>query len=486
MKCLMLMPAWAPTDVFFESFADSQLTLWHPTGLMYVAAALERAGHTVRLIDGAFHTIEWIVREARDFNPEFVGIYSNVPMWENAKKLFTALHGVLPDAWYATGGPTAIGLKKKLFSETPVLNLVCTGEGDDITPQLVEVLERGEDPKAVPGWILRQEDGSLVSTGAAPLVEDLDNLPYPSRNLLENLKDYIPAPSTYKTLPIATIISSRGCYNRCIYCFHVNEKRRIRYRSAENIVTEIADCIDKYKVREIRFFDDNFCGNYERVMKFCELMIKERLPVIWYCNARVDCVDRRLLEKMKQAGCWCVLFGVESGVQKNLDMLQKNVTVEQIREAVFAAKAVGLKVYTPIIFGIPGETYEEGLESIRFAIELDAHYVNFHTLAPFPGSELYENIDRYGSIVGHYSDYNFEKAAFVPRTMSREEVQKLRKLAFQKFYARPRYIIRRIVEARSRHDVRTLLTGAKSLYHLLFNKKAFQVEETVAPGGAPR
>ncbi|MFC1852469.1 B12-binding domain-containing radical SAM protein [candidate division CSSED10-310 bacterium] len=474
MRCLLLMPSWQPSDVFFDSFADSQLTYWQPTGLMYVAAALKQAGHTVRLIDGAFHDSDWIELACREFQPQFIGTYSNVPMWENAKLIHERLASIFPEAIQATGGPTAIGLGEKLFEETEALHLACTGEGDKVVPLMVDALERQGDVESIPGWIIREADGILKNTGPTPLVESLDTLPYPARDLLEDFQRYIPAPSTFQYLPITTMISSRGCFNRCIYCFHINAERRIRYRSPQSLITEIEHCIKTYKVREIRFFDDNFCGSYERVMEFCELMIDKKFPLVWYCNARVDDVDSPLLYKMKQAGCWCVLYGIESGVQKNLDTLQKNITLQQIRRAVRLTKEADLKVYTPFIFGIPGETYEEGLESIRFALELDAHYVNFHSLAPFPGSKLYENVTDFGHIVGPYRDYNFEKAAFVPYTMTREQIQDLRELAFRKFYARPRYIIRRIAHSRNRHDLRTLVTGAKSLYNLLFHPGSFR------------
>lgn len=476
MKCLLLMPAWEPEDVFFESFADSQLTYWQPTGLMYVAAAIKRAGHEVRLIDGAFHKKDEIVHEAVAFQPQFIGIYSNVPMWQNAINLLEALRPVLPDAWLATGGPTAIGLGEKIFDDTTALDLICTGEGDFAAPKLIDSLEQESDISKVRGWIIRQKDGKVINTGRPAMVRDLDSLPFPARELLEDIERYIPAPSTYKNLPITTMISSRGCYNRCIYCFQMDNKRVIYYRSPENMIEEVDFCVKEYNVRELRFFDDNFCGDSARVHAFCDLLIQRNYPLVWYCNARVNSVDEDLLKKMKKAGCWCVLFGVESGVQKNLDTLKKNITVEEVRTAVAAAKKVGLKVYTPFIFGIPGETYEEGLQSIKFAIELDAHYVNFHSLAPFPGSTLFKNLDDYGRIIGDYCDYNFEKASFVPYTMTREEIQLLRKKAFRKFYARPRYIIRRVLEARTKHDFRTLFTGAKSLFHLLFNPRAFQVE----------
>jgi radical SAM superfamily enzyme YgiQ (UPF0313 family) len=157
-------------------------------------------------------------------------------------------------------------------------------------------------------------------------------------------------------------------------------------------------------------------------------------------------------------------------VQKNLNTLRKGITLDQTRTAVAAAKKAGLKVYTPFILGIPGETYEEALQTIDFAIELDPHYANFHTMAPFPGTELYDNIDKYGTMSSNTDDYTFEGGAFVPHSMTREQIEELRTIAFRRFYSRPRFIIRRLLEVRSIYDFRTVTKGAASFFWLWFKR----------------
>ena len=133
-----------------------------------------------------------------------------------------------------------------------------------------------------------------------------------------------------------------------------------------------------------------------------------------------------------------------------------------------------MKVSTPFIFGIPGETYEEGLRTIDFAIELNADMVNFHTLTPYPGTELYNNIDRYGTMTDKTEDLTFETGAFVPFSMTREEILNLKELGFKRFYCRPSYVIKRILSVRSRYDFLALLYGAKAVFVLISHPQLFQ------------
>ena len=155
-----------------------------------------------------------------------------------------------------------------------------------------------------------------------------------------------------------------------------------------------------------------------------EGLIKRKYDITFYCSVRVDNIDKRLLYLMKRAGFWGVMFGVESGNQQDLDMLGKGATVEQNRQAVRWAHEVGLMTVTPIIFGIPGQTFEMGLNSIKFVLDIGSDIVNFHALTPMPGAELYENVDKYGYLATHdLSEYTFEGIAFVPFTMTREQIE---------------------------------------------------------------
>jgi anaerobic magnesium-protoporphyrin IX monomethyl ester cyclase len=477
MKCIIIFPAWEAADVYITGFAGSQIHYQQPTGVLYVAAAIRKAGHEVKLLDGAFLTNEEIMNEVREFKPRFVGVYGNTPLWYKTINTVNDVKKIDKDIFVVVGGPYPIGAKLKAFEGFDNLDASFTGEGDIAVVEVISCLEKGESLKGVQGIIYkeRKSDGTyeLIDNGPAPLIEDLDSLAFPARDLIFPLNWYRPTAGSYKRYPVGTVLCSRGCNNRCIYCFQFNKLPGIRYRSPQNVMKEINLLVKDYGAREIRFIDDNFAGDYKWTEEMCKLIKESKLKFTWHASVRADAVDYPLLKKMRNAGCWELLIGIESGVQKNLDMMAKNVTVEQNRKTVLAAKKAGIKVYTPFIFGIPGETFEDGLKTIEFAVEIDPHYVNFHTIAPYPGAELYDNVEKYGTIVGDKSEFNFEMAAFVPYSMTREEIYKLREISFRRFYNRPKYILRRILGVRSRHDLRTLYTGAMSFLYLIFKKNAF-------------
>jgi anaerobic magnesium-protoporphyrin IX monomethyl ester cyclase len=191
-----------------------------------------------------------------------------------------------------------------------------------------------------------------------------------------------------------------------------------------------------------------------------------RLDFTWFASACVNQVDRPLLKAFKEAGCWAILFGAESGVQKNLNTIKKGTTLEQIREAVKAAKDVGLRVSTPFIFGIPGETFEEGLQTIDFAISLNPDIANFHAITPFPGTYLYDNLEKYGTISDELTDFTYQGAAFIPHTMTREEILRLRRTAFKRFYSRPSFILKRLLDLRNLNDLKVAVRSARSMFWL--------------------
>jgi radical SAM superfamily enzyme YgiQ (UPF0313 family) len=208
-------------------------------------------------------------------------------------------------------------------------------------------------------------------------------------------------------------------------------------------------------------------------MRLASEIKRRKLDFTWFASACVNQVDGPLLRAFKEAGCWAILLGAESGVQKNLNAIRKGTTVEQIRAAVRAAKDAGLRVFTPFLVGIPGETYAEALRTIEFACELDPDAANFHCLTPFPGSELHDQVERYGTLSTDLRDYTYQGAAFVPYTMTREEITRLRQIAFRRFYGRPRFLLRRLLGLRSASDLRAAWTGVRSLLALMLTRELF-------------
>ena len=475
MKCALVIPSWAPEDIFPSRTASSQINYWQPLGTLYVAAVLQKAGHEVKFINGAFLTHEALLHEIKEYSPDFIGIYSTTFAWENAKKTALDLKAMFGNRTFiCAGGPYPIAMQERCLEDAgDSLDAIVTGEGEYTTLQMIERLQAGKNLDGVQGIIYR-EGNKIVKNSPRPLIEDLDSLPFPARELLGDANQYIPPPATYKRKPVAVMMTSRGCNRRCIYCFQIDKDRKlgIRYRSIENVMQEIKLCLQQ-GYREIKFIDDTLAADYDRAMRFAAEIKAQQLDFTWFASACVNQVDRPLLKAFKDAGCWAILFGAESGVQKNLDAIRKGTTLDQIRKAVKAAKEVGLKVSTPFLFGIPGETYDEGLRTIEFALEINPDMANFHAITPFPGTYLYDNLEKYGTMSDELRDFTYQGAAFIPYTMTREEIIDLRQKAFRKFYSRPSFIIGKILSLRNWDDLFTAAKAARSLFWLWVGRDIF-------------
>ena len=474
MKCALIIPAWAPEDIFSSKTAGSQINYWQPLGTLYVAAALQQAGHEVRFYNGAFMRHEEILAQVAEYRPQFIGLYSTTFGWDRARKTASAIKLILKEVYIVAGGPYPVALQEKCLLDCQDINAVVTGEGEITAVEMLEKLGSGDDLAGVEGVAYRSGKG-IKKNPPRPLITDLDMLPFPARELLGEAGKYIPPPATYKRKPVAVIMTARGCNRHCLYCFQIDKQRTsgIRYRSVENVMAEI-EFVLLQGYREIKFIDDTLAADYNRAMTIAREIKNRGLDFTWFASAVVNQVDKPLLQAFKDAGCWAILFGAESGVQKDLNAIRKGITPGQIKKAVRAAREVGLTVYTPFLFGIPGQTYEDGLKTIEFALELDPDIANFHAITPFPGTELYDNIEKYGTMSEDLTDYTYQGAAFVPYTMTRDEIAELRQLALKKFYSRPKFLWRRLLALRSLNDIFAAWQGLKSLFWLQTAKDLFK------------
>jgi radical SAM superfamily enzyme YgiQ (UPF0313 family) len=431
----------------------------------------------VRLFNGAFMTHAEIVREVGEYRPAFAGIYATAFGWPKARQTADDLKQLDRRIFTCAGGPYPIAVGRECLGQAgESLDAVVTGEGERTAVEMVERLENGGSLAGVQGVVVR-ERGQIVENPDRPLIADLDSLPFPARELLGDADRYVPPPGTYRRRPVAAMLTARGCDRRCIFCFQIDRERKggirgVRYRSVENVLEEIEFCV-RQGYREIKFLDDSFAVDYARAMSIARAIRARRLDVVWFVSACVSQVDRPLLEAFRKAGCWAILLGAESGVQKNLNAIRKGITLEQTRRAVRAAKEAGLTVSTPFIFGLPGETFADGLKTIEFALELDPDIANFHALTPFPGTDLYDRREVYGVVSDDLTDYTYQGAAFVPCTMTRREIFTLRQLAFKRFYSRPSFLLRRLLRLRTRHDLAAAAQGLRSLFWLWASRDVF-------------
>jgi anaerobic magnesium-protoporphyrin IX monomethyl ester cyclase len=476
MKCALVIPSWVPEEIFSSKTASSQINYWQPLGTLYVAAVLQRAGHEVTFFNGAFMTHEAVLSGIYEFDPGFIGIYSTTFGWQKAKKTASDLKKMLGgETFICAGGPYPIAVQERCLEDAgDCIDAAVTGEGEFTVLEMIERLDARRSLDGVLGVVFRKGD-RIVKNLPRPLITDLDSLPFPARELLGDASRYIPPPATYRRKPVAVLMTSRGCNRRCIYCFQIDKERKsgIRYRGVENVLSEIEFCLSQ-GYREIKFIDDTLAADYDRAMRIAKEIKARRLDFTWFASACVNQVDKPLLQAFRDAGCWAILFGAESGVQKNLNTIRKGTTPEQIRKAVKAAQEVGLRVSTPFMFGIPGETFEEGLQTIDFAVDMNPDIANFHAITPFPGTYLYDNLDRFGTISEDLSDFTYQGAAFIPHTMTRDEILKLRQIAFRRFYGRPSFMLKRLLELRTPHDFVVALKSLRSLFWIAAKSDVFK------------
>ena len=441
MKIALLLPPISLEERYNKAIKHVAGSL-PPIGLLSIATILKEAAHEAIVVDGSMKAIDEMMAELDEFKPDVVGIGAMTLMWPKAKFLARSLKQKYPDIKIIVGGVHASLIREKALAEEASFDAVSWGEGEYSVLDYVNNIDNLEELDEIKGMAFRKADGILAIGGDREPIKDLDCLPIPDRSFVAET-EYIAAFEQYKRLPVTNIMTARGCPYKCIFCLPTLLGKGVRYRSPEKVIEEVEYLVEELKVKDIAFWDDTFTLNKKRVFAICNMLIEKNIDIIWSAQARADCVDQEMLDIMAKAGCWKLFYGVESLVQKNLDTIKKGETVEQIFEAVRMTKKAGIEVEASFIFGIPGETYEEGMETIRQAVKLDPDYAKFFCLSPY--GELLKNIQSYGVLLTEdEKDFSGNKITFIPFSMTKDELQKLYYYSYRKFYFRPKMIIRRL------------------------------------------
>jgi len=433
-------------------------SLNYPCGLLYVSASLKSAGHETSFIDGYYHDTDEILAHIEREQPQWFGLSVIQYGWEDDQKLLQRVKERFPQLHTVVGGYYVNHAKERVLHECAAADLAVVGEGEHTSVELCEALA-GRVPFSEVKGLAWRDNGQVVCNAPRPRIKEMDTIPFPDYELID-FDDYAPAIGSYKALPSAMMFGSRGCPNRCTFCM---SDKVVRHRSAQSVVDEIEWLQREYGVKHFQFFDETFTVFRERALEMFAEFERRGIRVPWTANARADTVDQELLTAMRVAGCWRVHVGAESGVQKNLDALRKDITPQQVRDAIKMINKAGMESYASFIIGIPTETREEALETIRFACSLPLAYANFHNLTPCEGSEIDRHIDECGRIVGPRA---FHQITFVPHTMTVEDVAELVTLAYKRFYFRPKFLFKKFFAQRSLEDIRRNLRGFLAYYKL--------------------
>jgi radical SAM superfamily enzyme YgiQ (UPF0313 family) len=278
-------------------------------------------------------------------------------------------------------------------------------------------------------------------------IEDLDALPFPARDIMRN--DLYVRPDTGR--PMATIITSRGCPESCIYCLSpVISGNRMRVRSPKNIVDEVEECIRRYDITDFFFMADTFTMNKPWVIEICREILKRGLKIEWVANSRVRPLDEEILVWMKSSGLWLVSLGIESGSDESLSRMKKGVLTEDALEAVRLCRKVGLKIYAYYMIGFPWEDHRHILETLDLASAIDADFSEIHIAAPFQGTELFASLSEYGLKLDEPYGYNyFSNPPLGTKYLTRDELIRYRKKGMRRNYLNPAYIFRTLSSIRT-------------------------------------
>ncbi|RZN40385.1 MAG: radical SAM protein [Methanophagales archaeon ANME-1-THS] len=407
-----------------------------PLGLAYLASVL-RGEHDVEILDALAlnHSLADLRRRLEASMPDVVGITSVTSTIYNAYAVARVAKEVNENCIVVVGGPHATFMARQILEECPFVDVVVKGEGERAMKLLVEALSEGRSIEDIKGIAFRRND-VIAETEPMPLIENLDALPFPSRDLLPNEK-YRAGRTVYTTM-----MTSRGCPFTCIFCSSARIfGNKWRGRSPENVVAEIKEVIETYRIKTIEVLDDTFTFNRERAARIADTIIDEGLDVIWSASSRVNTITRTLAEKMKRAGCRAIYLGIESGCQRMLDRINKGTTLEQARNAVEIVKKAGMQTVGSFIIGIPGETADCLKKTITFAKKIGIDFAQFTLLTPYPGTAIFTIADKNGWLMTKdWSKYTTLNPVMKIPGFGAEQLATFLRRAYLSFYLSPKVI----------------------------------------------
>jgi len=438
---------------FAEALGRDEVRVYPPLGLLYVAAAAERLpGVEVRVLDAPAEKaeLEDIRGRVSDFGPDVVGIQALTFTLIDARQVASAVKSVSGDIHVCVGG-AHVNIYPEETMRWGEVDSIVMGEGEYAFAELLECLRGGRSLESVSG-IYYRKNGDIVRTEPRGTIENLDDVPAPARHLIDQTTYWS---SIAKTRPVTTLMTSRGCPYRCIFCDRPALGKRFRARSAQSVVDEMETCVRDYGIREFFFYDDTFSINRQRVVDICNEILARRLDVIWDVRARVNTVDPALLGLLRKAGCERIHYGVEAGVQRIVDALGKQISLDQAEQVFRWSRTEGIQTLGYFMIGNPGETREDIAQTIEFARHLRPDYAHFAVTTPFPGTALY----RMGIEQGLYKTDHWRTFAlspdegFVPpawtETLSTEQLRELLREANRSFCLRPGYVLKRLLQVSS-------------------------------------
>jgi len=406
-----------------------------PMDLLYYGAVLQNNRAEVLIRDYPTEKKDWadLADDIKSYSPDMLLVSSTIPTekedcraFQIAKNIDSGIICVIKGFFPDKG--------QKIFRENESLDYLFREESELSFAAFIGRTNLTE----IKGLTYR--NGSKIVTNDDSWVTDLDSLPYPARNLINNAAYKMPDNGN----PMGLILVAKGCPYSCRFCLvPAVSGKTVRLRSTDSVLAEIIECVDRYGIKDFWFRADTFTVNKAWVLDFCRKVKNSNLNIRWATNSRVDTIDESLAAALKDAGCFSLGFGVESGSQKILDKMNKGITKEQIRKAVSICKKYKIQTYLFFVLGLPWETVEDINETISFARQLNGDVFNFSLATYFPGTDLYDFAVSAGLIdeSKDYSGCDYGHPMTGTLYVSRQDLNALQKKAYRKILFRPGYIV---------------------------------------------
>jgi len=474
MRILLINP---PSEYLIRAslppVVEDSTGFYPPLGLLYVAAYAERVeGCDVQLLDCDAQGIRHndLFEKIKTFRPDVIGIQALTFTLIDAVEVARTAKKVSTHALVVMGGPHPTLYPEETLG-IPEVDVVVRGEGEYAFEALLRAFQSGRSLDLIPGVLTK----AGIRGGACPeklnYINDLDELKMPARHLLD-LSRYSSSLASPKR--ITTMMSSRGCPGRCVFCDRPQMGKIFRKRSAESVVTEMTHCVRDLCVKEIIFYDDTFTIDKERVIEICDRIIGGCLQVLWDIRARVDTMTPQMILKLRQAGCVRIHYGVETGSPRLQKLIRKNLDLEKMREVFTLTRRAGIETLGYFMIGLPTETKTEVEETMNLILSLPMDYAHIATFTPYPGTAVYREALESGFYDRDYwREFSREPdPRFTPRYWNEHftdaQLLGLLKDAYYRYYSRPGYILQRLLKVRSPGEFfRKASLGAKLLREVL-------------------
>lgn len=436
--------------------------MYPPLGLIALAAYLQQRNHHLLLFDANVEDkpIRGILNLVKTECPQVVGLGVMSVNIDKALLLARMIKSYNQNIIVVFGGvhPT---VEPYQTLKNPYVDFIVRGEGELTLAELLDALEKNKkNYEEILGLGFKKKNRIIINS-SRELIKNLDYLPIPAYHLLKIQK--YRAPYTSRT-PFTIMTRSRGCPFLCTFCGVTKMfGRQYRVQSPKRSIKEIEYLINQFGIKEIGFKDSEFTLNQKNVEDFCDLLIEKKYNLEWGCNGRVNHMNYALLNKMKKAGCTAITYGIESGDQKILDIMKKQIIIQQVTNAVRMTKKVGIKTIGNFMIGNPGDTKESIIKTIEFAKELKLDYAYFGFTTPFPGTELREQ-----ALIGDWildkrmKAIKYEDCIMNATFLKTQELKTYLNKAYRSFYFRPSYVLTRLSKL-SRNELYNSFKGAFSI-----------------------